>query len=76
MTRKEAVETVARHELHQLTEEARRSLLLDWCSIDAEDPEYEQLPDLLKAVLPREEEPGDPMNPLYTPLLDLALRRS
>jgi hypothetical protein len=76
MTRKEAVETVARHEVHQLTEEARRSLLLDWCSIDAEDPDYEQLPDLLKARLPREEEPGDPMNPLHDPLLELALRRS
>lgn len=76
MNRKEAVEAVARHELLQLTEENRGSFLLDWWSIGAEDPDYQHLPDLLRARLGRDEEPGDPMSTLYDPLLELALRRS
>jgi len=51
-------------------------MLLDWWSIDADDPECEALPDLLKAVITRSDQPNDPNREFYDPLLLVALRRS
>jgi hypothetical protein len=76
MTRDEAVELIARHQLAQLSHEGRNSLLLDWWSIDADDPDYGDLPDALKTTIAQADEPLDPINSLYDPLLIVALRRS
>ena len=76
MTRDEAIEILIRHDLAVLSPETRESLLLDWWSIDAEDPDYESLPERLKAELMRAEGPEDPRKPEYDSLLHIALRRS
>jgi cysteine-rich CPCC protein len=76
MTRDEAIDILAQHDLTALSSEARESLLLDWWSIDAEDPDYEGLPELLKAELVRAEGPDSPTRPWYDSLLHIALRRS
>lgn len=76
MTRKEAIQMLARHDMRQLSRDAREQLLVDWWSIDADDFEYDALPDVLKATLAKADEPDEPMKALYDPLLELALRRS
>lgn len=76
MTRDEAIDLLVRSDLAQLSPEKREALLLDWWSIDADDPEYDELPDLLKAVIRRAEQPDDPKKELYDPLLLVALRRN
>jgi len=60
MTRDEAIDLLAQQELTGLPVEKRESLLLDWWSIDADDPDYETLPDDIKDVLKRLDEPDDP----------------
>jgi len=76
MTRNEAKEILARHDLVQLPIQAREVLLLDWWSIDADDPEYDELPETLKMELASADGPDDPMASRYEPLLQIALRRS
>ena len=76
MTRDEAIDILARHEVTQLGSEERASLLLDWWSIDADDPDYEKLPHSLRVQIARSDSPGDPQSPSYDPLLHLAVRRS
>ena len=74
MTRDEAIGLLVRRDLARLSAEEREALLLDWWSIDAEDPEYDELPELLRAELARGEEPHEPMRSFYDPLLRVALR--
>jgi hypothetical protein len=76
MTRDEAIEALARHDVAQLGPEERESLLLDWWSIDADDPGYDGLPNVVRAVLERCDSPDDPQSPVYDPLLRLAVRFS
>lgn len=76
MTRNEAIDLLARRDLAQLSHEAREALLLDWWSIDADDPDYDGLPDLLKVAIARAKQPDDPKKSFYDPLLQIALRRS
>ena len=76
MTRKEAIHLLVRHDIQELSRDTREQLLIDWWSIDASDLEYDALPDALKAMLAKADEPDDPMRTLYDPLLDVALRRS
>ncbi len=76
MTRDEAIDLLAQRDLAQLSSEGRERLLLDWWSIDASDPDYHGLPDLLKVAITRADQPDDPRESLYDPLLKVALRRS
>jgi hypothetical protein len=76
MTRAEAIDLLARHEVSRLGPEEREALLIDWWSIDAEDPEYDELPDLVRAAIKRFDSPDDPQKRLYDPLLWVAVRHS
>jgi hypothetical protein len=76
MTRDEAIKVVAQHDLKELAPQKRETLLLDWWSIQPGDPEYDGLPELLKAELGRAREPDDPMLRRYDPLLLIALSSS
>ncbi|ATQ76845.1 hypothetical protein CR152_21705 [Massilia violaceinigra] len=73
MTRDEAIRHLVQRDLAGLSSKERSSLLLDWWSIDADDPQYNGLPDLLKLLISRFDEPDDPTKPVYDPLLKIAL---
>lgn len=74
MTRDEAIELLVQQDIDQLSPGRREALLLDWWSIDACDPDYDDLPDLLKLAIARTDQPEDSSSPLFDPLLRLALR--
>ncbi|MDQ1813288.1 CPCC family cysteine-rich protein [Massilia sp. CCM 9210] len=76
MTRNEAIKLLARRDLARLSEEKREALLLDWWYIDADDPEYDGLPDLLKSMMASFDVPEDPTRSIYDPLLQIALEYS
>lgn len=76
MTRTEAIGLLVQRDLAQLTSAERESLLLDWWSIDAGDPEYGELSDALKSALAQADGPDDPNAAVYEPLLRIALRDS
>ena len=76
MTRSEAIDLLVRRDLAKLSPEEREILLLDWWSIDANDPDYDSLPDLLKVALVKADQADAPGASLYDPLLQVALRRS
>ena len=76
MTRDEAIDLLVRHEVGHMVPERRAALLLDWWSIDAEDPDYQRLPEAVQAAIERSDAPDDPLSRLYDPLLQVAVRRS
>lgn len=76
MTRDEAKRMLAQHQVGLLPRDARERLLLDWWTIDADDPEYGALPEALRDELGHSDQPGDVESSRYDPLLALALRRS
>jgi len=76
MTRDEAIDLLVRRDLAQLSNDERETLLLDWWAIDASDPDYDSLPDLLRQSIARADEPDEPGNSLYDPLLQVALRHA
>ncbi|MFZ6654014.1 CPCC family cysteine-rich protein [Undibacterium sp. TJN19] len=76
LTRDEAIDLLVQRDLARLSREEREALLLDWWSIDAGDPDYEGLPDLLKVMIARTDEPGNPKGAIYDPLLKIALKHS
>ncbi|MBC3917477.1 hypothetical protein H8L32_08335 [Undibacterium sp. CY18W] len=76
MTRDEAIGLLVRRNLAQLSEAEREVLLLDWWSIDGSDPDYEGLPDFLKMMFARTDEPDDPKRAIYDPLLKIAVKHS
>lgn len=76
MRRTEAIELLVRRDLAQLSSDEREALLLDWWTIDASDPDYGNLPDLLRGVIAGTDQPDDPGESLYDPLVLIALRRT
>lgn len=76
MNRTDAIALLAERILEQLSSEVRHSLLLDWWSIEGDDPEYPNLQDELRLKLATLDGPDEPTDPSYDPLLLLALRRS
>lgn len=74
MTRDEAVDLLVMQELPFLSLAERESLLLEWWSIDEDDPEHAELSDDVKQEMARTEEPADPGSAKYDPLLRIALR--
>lgn len=75
MTRNEAIDLLVRRDISRLSLEEREGLLLDWWSIDASDPDYDNLPHLLRVAIVRTDQPDDPGESLNDPLLRVALRR-
>ena len=76
MNRDKAISLLVLRDLSQLSFDKRESMLLDWWSIDANDPDYTSLPDSLREALACTDQPDDPGRALYDPLLQIALRRS
>lgn len=75
MTRANAMEVLARHQLGLLSPGERESLLMDWWRIDEDDPEYATLPTGLKERMKSLWEPAEPQMAIYDPLLMCALVR-
>jgi Cysteine-rich CPCC len=76
MTRDEATRMLAQHQVRLLSREAREQLLLDWWTINADDPDYGSLPESLRDELRHSDQPGEVESSRYDPLLALGLRRS
>lgn len=76
MRRGEAIDLLARRDLAQLSSDEREALLLDWWAIDASDPDYGDLPELLREALACADRPDDPGESLYDALALIALRRA
>ncbi|MEH6459987.1 CPCC family cysteine-rich protein [Chitinimonas sp. JJ19] len=74
MTRNEAIDLLVRQSLAKLSNDEREALLLDWWAIDASDPDYQKLPDVLREAIGRTGQPDNPGASLYDPLLQVALR--
>jgi len=74
MTREEAIEILARADVARLPAAEREAVLIDWWSIDADDPRYYRLPDELKTELSMRTGPDDASKALYEPLLLMGLR--
>lgn len=74
ITRRSAIEELSRLLLEELEEAERASLLLDWWSIEPGDPGFDELPARLRQILESEDEPGQPADRVYDPLLLIALR--
>jgi hypothetical protein len=76
MRRAEAIDLLVRRDLAHLSGVEREALLLDWWTIDASDPDYGNLPDPLREALGRTDQPDDPGQSLYDPLVRIGLRRA
>jgi len=76
VTRDEAIALLIANEVAQLERNERESMLEDWWSIDADDPEYAALPAPLRAALDQQDVPSEPQSALYDPLLRVALRHT
>jgi hypothetical protein len=76
MNRREAVEAIVQFELPTLSSSERESILLDWETIGSDDPGYESLPLELRVVLDSGREQIGPGEPLFDPLIGVALARS
>ncbi len=76
MIREEAITVLAYRDLGRLSVAEREALLCDWWTIDLSDPDHAELPVDVAKRLAGSDHPQDPENPLYDPLLHLALRRA
>lgn len=74
MTRTEAIDLLLDRDVSRLSPERRGSLLLNWWIIDESDPRFETLPLSLRSRLASEDEADDPTDPIFDPLLRIALR--
>ena len=75
MKRREAISLILESELGALSEEERESLLLDWWTIDEDDAEFGELPEILRTELKQNDEPEGTRKPHYDALLRIGLRR-
>ncbi len=76
ISREDAINLISTHEVRELSNNSRETLLLNWWTIDKEDSEFKSLPDELKLEISINEEPIDASRKLYDPLLKVALKRS
>jgi len=76
MTRNEAIDLLARHELAELGVEERESMLLDWWPVDEDDSGWASLSDAIRAEMKQGDLPQDAGDPKHDPLLCLAIRHS
>lgn len=76
MTRLDAIDLLVRHDLIRLAVKERESLLLDWWSLDEDDPDWPTLPDDVRSEMKQTDLPRDPIDPKYDSLLRVALRHT
>ncbi len=69
-----AILKICSESISLLTIEERESYILDWWSLDEDDSEYHELNPALQKKLQELDEPDDPLNSDYDPLLCMALR--
>ena len=74
MTRQDAIERIARHELEQLDVAERESIIQDFWSIREDDPDYAALGNELKTELSAAEGTEHPEHARYDALILAALR--
>jgi hypothetical protein len=74
MTRQDAIERIARHELEQLDVAERESIIQDFWTIREDDPDYATLGDDLKIELSTAEGTEHPEHPRYDALILAAFR--
>jgi hypothetical protein len=75
MTRDELVLNIADKAVSTLSLNQRDSLLLDWWGLGDDDPAWGRLPLELRGELQTRDEPTDPQDRRYDPLLSVALAR-
>lgn len=81
MERAEAIEIIAENKLNDLTEEDRKSYLMDWWVTEEGDKEFQNLPASLKNKIPKKlikkveknEKYGNPEDSKYNPLIILGI---
>ena len=73
MSRAEAIGLLVEEDLPALVERERASIVLDWWTIDADDPDYLDVPEDLRREMAIRGEP-DAVGIRYDPLLRIALR--
>jgi hypothetical protein len=76
MRREEAIALIVEHDLPLLSAKQREGRVIDWYyGVSEEDPEYAAFPAPLKELLAQGDEPANPMDPVYEPLLRCSLKR-
>lgn len=73
MTRAEAIGLLVEKDLLELSESERASIVLDWWTIDADEPEFLHVPEDLRREMATRGEP-EAVGTRYDPLLRIALR--
>ncbi len=75
MTREEAIQYLAELEQRSLSIERGKALLQDWWGIDADDEDFQALPESLQQEITTSDGPaGEPLDERYAPLMLVALR--
>lgn len=75
MRRDELISEIALREASAQPAEQRSSMLLDWWGLGPEDPAWSSLPPHLQEEMQSRDEPGEPLNPRYEPLLAVGIAR-
>ncbi|WP_373691688.1 CPCC family cysteine-rich protein [Hyalangium versicolor] len=75
MRRDELIAQLSRLEAAALSDEQRRSMLLDWWGLGPEDRAWSSLPPHLQEEMRSCDEPGEPLDPRYEPLLAVGISR-
>ncbi|WP_225414454.1 CPCC family cysteine-rich protein [Stigmatella hybrida] len=73
MKRDELIAQISQRETSALSDEQRRSMLLDWWRLGPEDREWTSLPSQLQEEMQSSDEPGEPHEPRYEPLLAVGI---
>ncbi|WP_322908151.1 CPCC family cysteine-rich protein [Paenibacillus sp. SGZ-1009] len=76
MNRDEAIDIILKSTIENLSREEREEILIDWWEIDQNDPEFKNLPEILKSEILNCDEPQkDIADKGYSALLLVALRK-
>lgn len=75
MRRDELISEVSLREASALSDEERESILLDWWGLGPEDTAWSSLPSDLRGEMQSSDEPGEPRDPRYQPLLAVGIAR-
>lgn len=76
LPRAHAIEQLVTHRLTTLTQSERSKTLLDWWTINEDHSAYVELPASVGAILAENDEPSNPDDPVFEPLLRIAIRDS
>lgn len=73
LSRRHAIEQLVTHRLESLSDSERSHILLDWWTINEDYPAYAGLPARVRAALAEDDEPSNPQDPRFEPLLRIAI---